>query len=216
MKKLLLVLMVTFCVYAYAAEEAPVAISDSSAPPALVAEPIIVNVDPQRDAATSGNVTLDFKEADISNVLKIISYKSGVNIVTTPDVIGNVSVRLSDVPWEIALDVILKTYGFGSQRQGNIILVTKVENVAKIAAEEPLQTEIITLKFLDAQDAQKIIIPLLSPRGKISVLYTRGQKGWQFGTFKIGRDSGSSAALVKEASGTTKSETVSYEKNASG
>ena len=94
--------------------------------------------------------------------------------------------------------------------------MTKIENVAKIASEEPLQTEIITLKFLDAQDAQKIIIPLLSPRGKISVLYTRGQKGWQFGTFKIGRDSASSSALAKESVGAVKSETVSYEKNAAG
>jgi len=164
-----------------------------------------------------GNVTFDFKEADISNVLKIISYKSGINIVTTPDVIGNVSVRLTDVPWEMALDVILKTYGFGYQRQGNVILVTKMENVAKIAADEPLQTQIITLKFLDAQDAQKIIIPLLSPRGRISVLYTRGQKGWQFGTFQIGKGTaGSSAGPIKESEGAVKSETVSYEKNATG
>jgi len=164
----------------------------------------------------SGNVTFDFKDADINNVLKIISYKSGINIVTTPDVIGNVSVRLSDVPWETAMDIILKTYGFGYQRQGNVILVTKLENVAKIAAEEPLQVEIITLKFLDAQDAQKILIPLLSPRGKISVLYTRGQKGWQFGTFKIGREAAANQSLVKEAVGATKSEAVSYEKNAAG
>ena len=215
MKRLLLVFIFVFFAYAYAADEALVVKSEPSAPVAAVAEPIVVNIDPQRDT-TSGNVTLDFKEADISNVLKIISYKSGINIVTTPDVIGNVSVRLSDVPWEVALDVILKTYGFGSQRQGNVILVTKVENVAKIAAEEPLQTEIVTLKFLDAQDAQKIIIPLLSPRGKISVLYTRGQKGWQFGTFKIGRDSASTGALAKEAAGATKAETVSYEKSATG
>jgi type II secretory pathway component HofQ len=62
--------------------------------------------------AISDNVTLDFKEADIRNVLKIISYKAGVNIVTTPEVIGNVTIRLTDVPWEKALDVILKTYGF--------------------------------------------------------------------------------------------------------
>lgn len=165
----------------------------------------------------SGNITLDFYEADIRNVLKIISYKSGINIVTTPEVIGNVTMRLVDVPWEKALDVILRTYGFGYEKQGNIILVTKMENIAKIQSEEPLQTEIITLKFLDAQDAQKIIIPLLSPRGKISVLYTRGQKGWQFGTFKIGKDAAtSSAALTKEAAGATKSETVSYEKNAAG
>ena len=213
MKKLLWVFIFTFYVYAYAADSTQ---NIQSVPVIAKTETSIVNVDIQRDPAISGNVTLDFKEADINNVLKIISYKSGINIVTTPDVIGNVSVRLSDVPWEVALDVILKTYGFGSQRQGNVILVTKVENVAEIAAEEPLQVEIITLKFLDAQDAQKVIIPLLSPRGKISVLYTRGQKGWQFGTFKIGRDSASTGALAKEAAGVTKSETVSYEKDAAG
>ena len=208
MEKLFLVYALSFCFYTYATAQ----------------DVRVVPVTPELAAATEesiptapGNVTLDFKEADISNVLKIISYKSGVNIVTTPDVAGNVSVRLADVPWEIALDVILKTYGFGSQKQGNVILVTKVENVAKIAADETLQTEIITLKFLDAQDAEKIIIPLLSPRGKISVLYTRGQKGWQFGTFKIGRDSaGSSAASVQDKSALTKSETVSYEKNEKG
>ncbi len=173
-------------------------------------------IEPAAQASAASNVTFDFKDADIINVLKIISYKAGVNIVTTPDVIGNISVRLSDVPWDVALDVILKTYGFGYQRQGNVILVTKLENVAKIAAEEPLQVEIITLKFLDAQDAQKIIIPLLSPRGKVSVLYTRGQKGWQFGTFKIGRESTANQALAKEAAGVTKSETVSYEKTVTG
>jgi type IV pilus secretin PilQ/predicted competence protein len=195
-KKLFLICSLFFCFYVYAAAQ---------------------DTQNAQSPAEQGNVTLDFKEADIASVLKIISYKSGVNIVTTPDVAGNISVRLSDVPWEMALDVILKTYGFGYQKQGNIILVTRVENVAKIAAEEPLQTEIITLKFLDAQDAQKIIIPLLSPRGKISVLYTRGQKGWQFGTFKIGRDSADpSAVSAKDTASSAKSETVSYEKNEKG
>ncbi|MEI6831825.1 MAG: hypothetical protein WCK61_03865 [Candidatus Omnitrophota bacterium] len=216
MRKLLLVFIFSFYIYAYAAQDTQAATEQLSAPPAQAAEVSVAQVDITRDTASSGNVTLDFKEADINNVLKIISYKSGINIVTTPDVIGNVSVRLADVPWEVALGVILKTYGFGFQRQGNVILVTKIENVAKIAAEEALQTDIITLKFLDAQDAQKIIIPLLSPRGKISVLYSRGQKGWQFGTFKIGRDASSSAALAKEAAGEIRSETVSYEKNAAG
>ena len=205
MKKIFLIFVFIFSCFAFAAAE--------EAQPQLP-----ITSDPGWPQATpaTGNVTFDFKEADISNVLKIISYKSGVNIVTTPDVIGNISVRLTDVPWEMALDVILKTYGFGYQKQGNVILVTKMENVAKIAAEEPLQTDIIILKFLDAQDAQKIIIPLLSPRGRTSVLYARGQKGWQFGTFKIGKGEGSSAALAKEAAGATKSETVSFEKDALG
>ncbi|MDD5097543.1 MAG: hypothetical protein PHU59_03540 [Candidatus Omnitrophica bacterium] len=207
MKKLFLVFIFTFYAYSYAAQDAEVVINV----PAVNPSPQVAEI-----TTSPGNVSMDFKEADINNVLKIISYKSGINIVTTPDVIGNVSVRLTDVPWEVALGVILKTYGFGYQRQGNVILVTKIENVAKIAAEESLQTDIITLKFLDAQDAQKIIIPLLSPRGKISVLYSRGQKGWQFGTFKIGRDASSSAALAKEAAGETRSETLSYEKNDKG
>ncbi len=182
---------------------------------AVQAAPESPKESPVQILSNADNVTLDFKEADIQNVLKIISYKAGVNIVTTPEVMGNVTIRMVDVPWETALDVILKTYGFSYQKQGNIILVTKMENMAKLQAEEPLQTEIFTLKFLDAQDAQKIIIPLLSNRGKVSVLYTRGQKGWQFGTFKIGKDFVQSSALVKEKS-ETKSETISIENTASG
>ncbi|MFH0791057.1 MAG: secretin and TonB N-terminal domain-containing protein [Candidatus Omnitrophota bacterium] len=164
----------------------------------------------------SQNVTLDFKDADIKNVLKIISLKSGVNIVAAPDVIGTVAIRLVDVPWERALDVILKTYGYAYEKQSNVILVTKAENISKIQAEEPLQTEIFNLRFLDAQDAQKILIPLLSSRGKISILYTRGQKGWQFGTFKIGKESTSAAGLTKEQAEAAKSETISIERTASG
>ncbi|MFA5156026.1 MAG: secretin and TonB N-terminal domain-containing protein [Candidatus Omnitrophota bacterium] len=177
----------------------------------------MIIAEPGEAVAISQNVTLDFNEADIRNVLKIISYKSGVNIVTTPEVIGNVTIRLVDVPWEKALDVILKTYGFGYERQGNIILVTKMENISKIQAEEPLRTEIFSLKFLDAQDAERALIPMISPRGKISILYTRGQKGWQFGTFKIGKEQISSQQLQAQEKATgMRSETVSIEKNAEG
>lgn len=188
-----------------------------AAPETVQEAPAEKSVDLEEAISKSQNVTLDFKEADIQNVLKIIAYKSGVNIVATPEVIGNVTIRLVDVPWEMALDVILRTYGFAFQRQGNVILVTKLENIAKIQAEEPLQTEIITLKFLDAQDAQKILVPLLSPRGKISVLYARGQKGWQFGTFKIGKEA-SSAQLQREQQGAegAKSEPISIEKSPTG
>ena len=222
MKRLLIIFVFTFSALAFAGQDTLNSQSQNAVSAGRSLELTSVASNPQDYApaeaklSSPGNVTFDFKEADINNVLKIISYKSGVNIVTTPDVIGNVSVRLTDVPWDVALDIILKTYGFGYQRQGNVILVTKIENVAKIAADEPLQTEIITLKFLDAQDAQKIIIPLLYPRGRISVLYTRGQKGWQFGTFQIGKGTGSSSALVKESAGVTKPETVSYEKSSTG
>ena len=176
----------------------------------------VIISDKQSIPDLSENITLDFTEADIRNVLKIISYKSGVNIVTTPEVIGNITIRLVDVPWEKALDVILKTYGFGYVKQGNIILVSKLENISKLQAEEQLVTEIFTLKFLDAQDAERAIIPMLSSRGKVSVLYARGQKGWQFGTFKIGKEQVSSAQLEAEKNTGMRSETVSIEKNPEG
>ncbi|MDD5347458.1 MAG: secretin and TonB N-terminal domain-containing protein [Candidatus Omnitrophica bacterium] len=169
-----------------------------------------------RDVVTvSDNVTLDFKDADIRNVLKILSQKSGVNIVPTPDVMGTVTIKLVEVPWDRALDVILKSNNFGFQKQGNVILVTKVENMSKIQSEEPLRTEIVNLKFLDALDAQRIIIPMLSARGKISVLYSRGQKGWKFGTFKIGREEASTRMLEREAE-VTKTEPISVERTAAG
>lgn len=139
--------------------------------------------------AESSNVTLDFKDADIRNVLKIISYKSGVNIVTTPEVIGNVTIRLVDVPWEKALDVILKTYGFGYEKVGNIITVAPLEKLTTMKKQEgaladiqPTQTEVFNLKYIDALDAKKALEPQLSPRGKITVLEMTGQSGWQFGT----------------------------------
>jgi len=155
------------------------------------------------------------KEADIRNVLKIISYKAGVNIVATPEVMASVTIRLVDVPWEAALDTILKTYGYGYEKQGNVIFVSKMENIAKLQAEEPLKTEIFVLKFLDAGDAQKVLLPLLSPRGKISVLYARGQKGWKFGTFKIGKEE-SSAALEREKSEVPITQVAAIEKTATG
>lgn len=148
---------------------------------------------PAQSPVFSENITLDFIDADIRNVLKIISYKSGINIVTTPEVMGNVSIHLEDVPWERALDVILKTYGFSSERQGNIITVAPIEKLTALKKQEvelaqvqPTLTEVFNLKYIDAQDAKKAIEPQLSSRGKITVLEMTGQAGWEFGAVKKG------------------------------
>jgi type IV pilus secretin PilQ/predicted competence protein len=189
--------------------------SDPAAPkaPVIVAVPDVVITD---SLAAANNVTLDFKDADIHNVLKILAQKAGLNVVPTPDVMGTVTVKLTDVPWERALDIILKSNGFGYQRQGNVILVTKIENMAKIQSDEPLRTEVINLKFLDAQDAQRILIPILSSRGKVAILYARGQKGWQFGSFKIGGQDSVSGALQKEAAEKSRQEVIAVEKTSDG
>ena len=159
------------------------------------------------DLKASQNVTLDFKEADIRNILKIVSYKSGVNIVTTPDVIGNVTIRLVDVPWEEALDAILKVHGFGYDKRGNIITVAPIDKLTaqkkqevELAQVQPTNTEVFNLKYIDAQDAKKAIEPQLSPRGKVTVLEMTGQAGWEFG----GAETGKRKRVAKEGVGRSK------------
>lgn len=115
------------------------------------------------NASASGNVTLDFKDADITNVLRILSYKSGINIVAGKDVTGPVTIRLTDVPWEKALDVILRTYGYTYEREGNIIRVTTTENLEK----EELVTEVFSLNYANAAHVPLAIEEMLSDRGSI-------------------------------------------------
>lgn len=146
------------------------------------------------DMPGSQNVTFDFKDADIRNVLKIISYKAGINIIATPDVMGNVTIRLVDVPWETALDAILKTYGYGYDHRDNIITVSPVDKLTmqkkqelELAQVQPTATEVFNLKYIDAQDAKKALDSQLSPRGKITVLEMTGQAGWEFASATFGK-----------------------------
>ncbi|MEK7849775.1 MAG: secretin and TonB N-terminal domain-containing protein [Candidatus Omnitrophota bacterium] len=153
----------------------------------------------EEEVKTPETITLDFKEADIRDVLKIISYKSGVNIVASPEVTGTVNVRITDVPWERALDVILKTYGYAYDKQDKIIMVAPLEKLMTqrkmeqdMAQVQPTVTEVVDLKYIDAVDAKKAIEPQLSPRGRITILEITGQAGWGFGgSFEQKRSRGS-------------------------
>lgn len=133
-------------------------------------------------------ITLDFKEADIRNVLKVIAYKSGVNIVASPEVVGTVTIRLTDVPWLDALKTIVSIYGYGYEQRENIVTVAPIEkltNQKKLEVEltqvQPTITEVFSLKYIDAADARKAIEPQISGRGKITILESTGQAGWEFG-----------------------------------
>jgi len=133
------------------------------------------------------NISVDFKDADMQNVLRILAMKGNVNIVAASDVAGTVTVKLTDVPWETALDVILKTHDYGYERQGNIITVTGMERLTsqkeaekRLSEIQPVLTEVFSLKYLDAEDVSETIKPQLSPRGTITVLKMTSDAGWQF------------------------------------
>ncbi len=111
----------------------------------------------------SGNVSVDFKDADINNVLRILSLKSQVNIVAGPEVKGTVTIRLEDVPWEKALDVVLRTYGYVYEREGNIVRVTTKDNISS----EELTTETFILNYTTAAEVETSIKDILSERGRV-------------------------------------------------
>ncbi|MEI7751397.1 MAG: secretin N-terminal domain-containing protein [Candidatus Omnitrophota bacterium] len=108
-------------------------------------------------------ISLDFKDAEITSVLRILSMKSNVNIVTGPEVKGLVTVRLDNVPWEKALDVILRTYNYVFERDGNIIRVTSRDQMKL----EPVETKTFILNYSKAKEIQASIMDMLSERGKV-------------------------------------------------
>jgi len=111
----------------------------------------------------SALITVDFKDAEIRQVLRILSLKSGVDIVASPDVEGLVTIKLTNVPWEQALDIILRTYGFTYERKANVVRVLTLEAVE----QEALATEVFPLSYAKAKEVEGIVKDMLSDRGKV-------------------------------------------------
>ena len=78
-------------------------------------------------------ISLDFKDADINNILRILAEFSGLNVVTSDDVKGKVTVKLQNVTWQQALDSVVRAAKLAYVQEGNIIRVDKLENLTKEA-----------------------------------------------------------------------------------
>lgn len=127
------------------------------------------SADTGRPLAYSGqNVTFDFKEIDIANALKLISEMSALNFVMADDVHGKLSMRLVDVPWDQALDIILSSQQLGKEVEGNVMRIAPLEVLRKEHKEalegqknvemiEPLITEPIALNFARVDDIKKML-----------------------------------------------------------
>ncbi len=149
----------------------------------------------EKKVFVGAKMSLDFKDADIHNVLRLISEVSGLNVVTSDEVSGRVSVHLTEVPWDQALDVILNIKDLGMLKKDNIILVlpkakieaeeerrranlkqVKQEKLEEIKAKrqelkdmEPLVLRLVPINYGDVADLQEQIKPFLSERGSVSV-----------------------------------------------
>ncbi len=125
-------------------------------------------------------VSLDFQDADAANVLRLIGDVSGSNMVIGEDVKGKVNLRLNGVPWDQAMDIILKTNSLGQIREGNIIRIgtlasmTRQQDDEAKAKEAKTKAEDLTTRILYVNYSKAIALsePLkksLSPRGDITV-----------------------------------------------
>jgi type IV pilus assembly protein PilQ len=129
---------------------------------------------------TGEPISLDLKDADIKDVFRTISQLTGLNIVIDPEVRGNVTVQLEDVPWDQALDLILKQNSLGYVLENNIM---RIATSAKLQAEqsdrarladarqaaEPTRTVIKKLSYAKAGDVTSTIKSVMSKRGDIVV-----------------------------------------------
>ena len=133
---------------------------------------------------TGEKLSLNFQNIEVRAVLQVIADFTGLNIITSDTVSGNLTLRLKDVPWDQALDIILQAKGLDMRKTGNVVWIAPRDELAtreKLALEarqqiselEPLRTESFQLNYEKAEDFQKIITDatqrLLSKRGSAVV-----------------------------------------------
>ena len=117
---------------------------------------------------TGKKISLDFQDIEVRRVLQLLADFTEINMVTADTVQGNITLRLKDVPWDQALDIILKTKSLDKRRNGNVIWIAPVTELIKSEEEEakaiaqsvklaPLQTEYIQLSYAKAVDIEKLI-----------------------------------------------------------
>jgi type IV pilus assembly protein PilQ len=129
---------------------------------------------------TGRRISLDFKDADIGNILRLIAEVSDLNVIAGEEVSGKVTIRLVDVPWDQALDVILLTKGLGFIRVGNVLRIApletlKLESEARLQerrSKEKLEDLIVKLQpvnYADVKEVKDLVSRLLSPRGTVNM-----------------------------------------------
>lgn len=125
-------------------------------------------------------VSFDFKDADIRDVLRVLADVSGFNFVVSQDVKGTVTLKLTNVPWDQALDVVLEDAGLGALVEGNVIKIAPLrtlqarQNEIQQAASskeqlEPLVTKQIFINYATGEELKPLIEPILSKRGELKI-----------------------------------------------
>jgi type IV pilus assembly protein PilQ len=129
-------------------------------------------------------LSLNFQNVEVRAVLQVIADFTGLNIITSDTVGGNLTLRLKDVPWDQALDIILQSKGLSKRKNGNVVLIAPTEELntkekleleqrSQISELEPLRTETFRISYARADDVRRILSDgqqkILSRRGSAIV-----------------------------------------------
>ncbi|MDH3974796.1 MAG: type IV pilus secretin PilQ [Deltaproteobacteria bacterium] len=139
-----------------------------------------LKVKPLSKVYTGQRVSLDYKDADIGNVLRLFAEVSGFNVIAADDVKGTVTIKLSDVPWDQAFDIVLNAKGLGMVQVGNVIRVAPADKLKKEEAETltskkdreklvELDSEIIPVSHAPVSEMAAKIKEILTDRGSVTV-----------------------------------------------
>lgn len=133
---------------------------------------------------TGRDISLNFQNISVRTVLQIIADYNGFNLVTSDSVVGNITLRLDGVPWDQALDIILKVKGLDKRMQGNILMVAPSDELSaqearnlqakqQVAELAPLYSEYVQVNYAKAAEFANLIKNeennILSARGSVSV-----------------------------------------------
>ncbi|MGD0958819.1 MAG: type IV pilus secretin PilQ [Methylomonas sp.] len=114
-------------------------------------------------------LSLNFQDIEIRSVLQILADFTELNIIAADSVVGNVTLRLNDVPWDQALELILKSKGLGKRQNGNVVMIAPLSEIMKIEQEaldsqrisdqlEPLKTEYVQINYAKASEICSILM----------------------------------------------------------
>jgi type IV pilus assembly protein PilQ len=138
----------------------------------------------QKFGFTGERLSLNFQDIEVRSVLQLLADFTGLNLVVSDSVEGNLTLRLKNVPWDQAMDIILKTKGLDQRKAGNVILIAPTDEIAareKLELEsrkqveelERLRTEFIKVNYAKAAELADLLKlkdnAILSPRGSVSV-----------------------------------------------
>ncbi len=123
-------------------------------------------------------LSLNFQDVEVRAVLQVLADHAGINLVASDDVQGSVTLRLEDVPWDQAIDLVLRSKGLGRRHEGNVLLIAPLSTLSAQSFEgtsnpldmqhQPMRRELMRIHYAKAADLSELLLASLSEDGTLA------------------------------------------------